>query len=255
MTALVVDYIQKGSDSAFLFMTEIVNQYALARFNIEAVPPFIYIFLLIAAGFALVYIFEPDNKRNAFYAGAGVLGFLATFAPVEPEAIQVSPGAPLEYEELMPGPEAHLFNGAPVIKAAWRPVERQRSYDLAQAQELPVRVFIRFPRGQSATSLPSIYAALHDFTTDRTYKLGGGGRLVNAPDGPMVVYDLSVMTGRPSGSTIAELALRVEASGYTVGYTEKDVSRGADTPVEVSVRMKKSNLPLAIERLRHPRTF
>jgi hypothetical protein len=89
LTALVVDYIQKGDDSAMLFATRMINQAATLRLHIEAVPPYVYLVILLIAGFALVFIYQPSNKMNAFYAGAGVLGFLATFSPVAQQTLQL----------------------------------------------------------------------------------------------------------------------------------------------------------------------
>lgn len=255
MGALAIDYFQKGADSALMYGTQLVNQYALARFGVSDLPPFIYILILIVAGFAMVYIFEPSNKRNAFYAGAGVLGALATFSPVQETSLELTPASYIEAPAPNAESGASLNFGAPVVPAAWRPFGTQKAYQPAQASALPVRVMIQFPKSQSTSSMPGISAALHDFNTDRTYKLGTGGRLADSREGPLVLYDLVITPGAPVGNVIAKLGLRVEAQGYTIGYTENAVTSSTASPAVVEVTMTPSNLPLSIERLRHPRKF
>ena len=255
MSALAVDYIQKGGESALLYGTQMVNEYALSRFSVDAVPPFVYIILLIIAGFAMVYIFEPSNKRNAFYAGAGVLGFLATFSPVEQTSIGLSPGTLIEEPAPLQPDEASLTYEGLVTPAAWSLFPQKKGFQNAKAAAMPVRAMIQFPKDQPADSLPAIYAALHDFNSRRTYKLGTGGRLIDGRDGPLVVYDLVIRPGAPVGSTLAKLGMRIESQGYKVGYSEVTVTKTTPSPAVIQVTMEESNLPLAIERLRFPRKF
>jgi hypothetical protein len=267
LTALVVDYIQKGNDSALLYATRLVNAAALSRFNVEAVPPLLYLAILVIAGFALVYIFEPSNKRNAFYAGAGVLGFLATFAPITQQSLQftdsgisfeapapdASGAAPEDAPAPAPIGDDHAFRldgRLPVVLAVYRPVPSQSSVIRAQATPVVVDIMIQFPSSQDM-SLPPVHAWLHDGVSGRTLTLGAGAKLAQTGAGPLIMYETTI-TSSQSGDLLADLALRVEAQGYRITTVEAKVTRSTPQPVRLEAKLERSGTPLAIQRLRIP---
>ena len=266
LTALIVDYIQKGNDSALLYATRLINDAAFSRFQIEAVPPYTYLAVLVIAGFALVYIFEPTNKRNAFYAGAGVLGFLATFAPITPQSVEFTdsgmtleaPVAPdASGAPAIPAPAPtngdHAWNtdsGLPIVQAVYRPVPSNSSVIRAQATGVQVTIMIQFPADQGA-NIPQVRAWLHDSLSDRTMTLGAGAKLAQTSAGPVIVYQ-TIITTSQSGDTLADLALRVEAAGYKITTAEATVTRNTPQPVKMRVVLQHSTTPLVFQRLQYP---
>ena len=267
LTALIVDYIQKGNDSALLYGTRIINEAALARFSMQAVPPYIYLVALVVAGFALVYIFEPTNKRNAFYAGAGVLGFLATFAPISQQTLEVQaagalpslesilggePAAPVMPNAPSAGEQSMFFefDGLPVIPAVYRPYPENSQIVDVQAIGIPVNIVIQFPSSQG-NSMPQIRAWLHDSLSNRTLTLGAGAKLAQTSSGPVIVYQTVIGTMQ-SGDTLADLAVRVEAQGYAITTIEATVTKNTPQPVRIDVDMVPSSTPLALQRLQYP---
>jgi hypothetical protein len=256
LVALLVDYIQKGDNSALLFGTRLINTAALANFQIQSVPPFVYALALMAAGFALVYIFEPSNKRNAFYAGAGVLGVLATMAPVAQQAAQYTPIDPSLMQELQstPQPTQGSWNFAPgghVMHAAFQRPAPLGSNTLRVADgDMRILVIIRFPSDQG-TNLPRVSAWLHDGITNKKIALTSG-QVGQMPGGPILVFRTGIATGPPLGNTAAKLAVRVEAPGYQIASQNKIVRTGARQPVRINVALRRSNVPLAVQRLRYP---
>jgi hypothetical protein len=251
----------------------------MSRFNMQAVPAYIYVAVLVIAGFALVYIFEPTNKRNAFYAGAGVLGFLATFSPIAQQTLQIptpselpsldsiiqatqaspdgiQPAAP---DTTAPAgstapatPPGHAMNetpGAPVSPAIYQPLEAGAPVILADAQVIPVIVIVRFSATQG-TSLPPMHVWLHDNIADRTQTLNNG-TLARAPSGVVAVYQTRVISAA-SGDKLADLSVRVEAEGYQITVKEVNAAQGSRPPIRIDVDLQPSNSPLAIQRLTFP---
>lgn len=253
LAALIIDYYQKGTDSSLITATTWINDSGLLQLiNMEAAPPYWYALAVLVAGFAMVYIFEPANKRNAFYAGAGVLGFLATFSPVSAPTIDYTPLDPALMEELgieAPGDSAML--NAPIILAAYRPVPQRSSIINAQASGLPVTVIIQFA-DDPGNRIPQIRAWLHDNITNRTLTLGAGAKIAQTRNGPVIVYDTIVTTGSARGNTIADLIVRVEANGYKITTKGVSVTKSTSKPIRVSLTLQKSNTPISIQRLRYP---
>ncbi|HXZ67807.1 MAG TPA: hypothetical protein VEH07_04385 [Alphaproteobacteria bacterium] len=271
LAALVIDYLQKGDSSSLLFATKLVNQAALARFNVSAVPAWIYLVIVLIAGFAMVYIFEPTNKRNAFYAGAGVLGFLATFSPIAQQTLQIPSAEELPSLDsllqatqtvpdgtLAPATTAPLAPASPAPApagkgfaeegAAIQPQAFDRSNSemvVAQAQTIPVNIIIVLPAGAKG-SLAGIRVMLHEDATGQTKSLDGSGRFAKMGDRLVIFYQTTVMA---AGST--SVKVRVEAEGYTI--TEKPFTITPDMRVaRIELPLTPSSTPLAVQRLNYP---
>lgn len=276
LAALVIDYIQKGDNSALLYATKLINQAALARFHISAVPPYIYVIVALIAGFAMVYIFEPTNKRNAFYAGAGVLGFLATFSPIAQQTLQIPSAADLPSLDSLiqavqsapgetaapapstptpaapaPGDGGHAFNDTGIITAtpvAFRPAgEGQSGIVLAAARNVPVNIVIALPPSVTGSSF-QVKVWLRESASDRTQSLGGSPRFARMGNRVVALYQTSITTAA-SGSTAVEV--RVEAEGCAI--YENNFTIGADAPVaRFDIALAPSDTPLVTQRLTHP---
>ena len=274
LAALAIDYLQKRDDSALIHASKIVNQ-AASDMNISAVPAYIYVAILLIAGFAMVYIFEPSNKRNAFYAGAGVLGFLATFSPIAQQTLQIpaasdlpsldailqatqtapggstAPATPAPATTPSPADGSHAFNdiGMPrPILAAYRPTGEQRTEVIrASIRNVPVNIVVVFPAGTSGRAA-SMKVWLRNDADGNTEILDGRPRFARMGDKVVALYQTSVTTA-DSGGTRVEL--RVEAEGYLI--YENTFSIGSVEPVaRFDVALTPTDTPLVSQRLTHP---
>ncbi len=273
LAALAIDYLRKRDNSALIYASKLVNQAAMDM-HFSAVPAYVYLAIVLIAGFAMVYIFEPTNKRNAFYAGAGVLGFLATFSPIAQQTLQIPsagelpsldallqatqtvPGepaapAPTETAPAAPTPDngGHAFNdtGAASPSVTFGPVGERSQVVLAAIHSVPVNIVISFPASSTGTA-SEIKVWVHVDATGQTQTLGSAPRFARMGDKVVGLYQTSVMTAA-SGSTLVEV--RVEAEGCEI--VEKPFSIAPDAKTaRVDIALKQSNTPLVTQRLTHP---
>ena len=276
LAALVIDYIQKGDNSALLFATKLVNTAALSRFHMEAVPPWIYLVIVLIAGFAMVYIFEPTNKRNAFYAGAGVLGFLATFSPIAQQTLQIPnaaelpsldsllqatqaapDGTPLPAAEpaastpapTAPSPAPAGGKGFGDVGTSMQPQAfngKPGEMVVAQAATVPVNIVVILPSGASGT-VPEVRVTLHEDATGRTQSFGGSGRVAKMGAQVAVLYQTNVFAGNGN----VTVRVRVEAEGYAITEKTFTITPGTRT-ARIDVPLTASSTPLGVQRLNYP---
>jgi hypothetical protein len=243
LAALIVDFLQKGDSSAFITATKLANAVAINRLHIMALPPYVYVAALIIAGFGLVFVTRPESARSAFFAGIGMLGTLAAFSPISnlsttqtmsaPATTDpaTTPSAPSGSQSLSDGAAP---NGAPVV--------------LAQLSVISAHIVVQFPA--TAGSVPPMLVKLHDYVSGQTIQLNGTQS--SSGQGPRVIFDTNLTPGAPKGDLVADLEVRVEASGYAIASAVAKVMRASPMPVELSVPLVASRTPLWLQRTQYP---
>ena len=267
-SALVADFVQKGEASAIFVLNAMLFQHLAL-----SLPPLYLAAGLMLAGAITVFIFEPRNKRSAFYTGASILAVLWTGMPadtlegVAPEIIDEGPaieepasfdgfntGALLSYT----GGCAQSFgSGAFVIPASfgatctnstpsWQPYVTQ----VAAKDRLPVKIQVLIP---GHDSVPPITARLYDSVSGKKWDLSSTGRARRMQKGYLVTYSTSL---RPDAESqdVANLYVRIEAPGYKITQGNVRVSR-TERAVDVPFILEKSGTPLWLQRLRTPHRF
>ncbi len=261
-SALMADFVQKGESSA-LFVVGAMSSQHLA---LNLPPIYIATFLMISGAIA-VFIFEPQNKKSAFYTGASILAVLWAGMPgqnVEGVAPEIVDEAVSYFEEdTTPSGDPVAFMSradcqqtGPIISVAYahdcvaanQTTDWQRYLHFAQANNrIPLIVRVTIP---THSALPKISTRLYDKVSGRHFDLSAIGKAKRVSNGYQVIYATTVNT---RDAARAHLFVRVEADGYKIGQGEKVVSR--IYPTEIPVALETSTTPLWLQRMRTPRKF
>ncbi len=249
LAALLIDFAQKGDNSAFVTATQLLNNLAARTLNWNAAPPYVYAVALIIAGFVLVFVMQPGSTRNAFIAGIGALSFLATLAPVS-DLTQALPEVSSSSSPSTPAPATSGFStGTNGMNFAAEPssfpvVPRDQNAAIrAAAAVYPVRVAVQFPN----LSIPPMSVKLHDYISGQTFRLAAG----RSRDG-RVVIDTAVTGGSPQGTTLAKLEVRVEAPGYAITTASAEITTATSGTTEIDLSPAPSRTPLWLQRTQYP---
>lgn len=251
IAALVTDYQQSGEASA-LFT---INQWAVqlgGLLGFTDIPLWVVVIGMTLVGAGSIFYFQPITRQGAFAQGFGLLAVLMTAIPADLaggiEGINdVLPG--LQSVEAAPGSgEARIFQAnytdtqARVVDA--RIVQAQET----RAAKYDVHLTINYPNGLSEDidamiRKGNLRGRLHNQDTNETWNLfrTAGGTVRRVGD------SLVIHAGVPARSANGKLWVRVETQGYTINIQSYDAN--VNQPVEWTVDMEPSNVPLFVQRL------
>lgn len=254
-SALTADFVQKGDASAIFVMNALFNQHL--NLTLE---PLLMAMGLMLAGAVSVFIFEPRNKRSAYYMGASVLAVLWASMPsdgsqgVAPEILNEASAldSPVNFG-------CASESGPQIIQAAYSgPCNMAGNgfSDLVQTvrggDRLPVHLQVLVPN--TGRAVPRISTRLYDSVTGRKWDLSSVGVARRTSSGYLVSYKTYIDSGRRSSDTQANLYVRVEAEGFDIAQARESISHRS-TGVAVPISLKPSDTPLWLLRLRTPRQF
>jgi hypothetical protein len=242
--ALATDYVQKGQTSALFKISEwTVSAGRLA--GLGDLPLWIVALTLIGVGALSVLYFQPLTRLGAFARGFGLIAALMAATPMElasglPSSIKYGRGlAPAVYAGVAPAnPE---FAGA-AGEAAVFAVQ-----DVTPDARFNVALRIVFPGAPPADFAEQartgrIRGRLHNEATKETFDLfRGDGDIAVAGD------SISIAAGVPTNTAKANLWVRVEVEGYAIEIQSAEASLAR--PLEWTIAMRESKIPLAIQRL------
>ncbi|MBI1239498.1 MAG: hypothetical protein GC199_09170 [Alphaproteobacteria bacterium] len=251
LVALAADAVQKGDASALIVASRFTNNMIQTP-----IPPIAWVAAIVLAGLALVFIFEPQTRRSAFYTGTGILAVLMTFTPVTtPETLPTlsalpSPVSPAYAPEQAGDPRLQPIALQSIALRFDQPFGRTNDGALQRVQQqvkIPIEIEITLPASGGATA-PKVTVRLHDYVSNRTFALGPGGSIQQTSQG-FVFKQATMMpqTMRGSGAA-ADIEMIVEAEGYTI----TSVRQKAETPFEpvrLTATLAPNGTPLWAQRL------
>ena len=254
-SALTADFVQKGEASAIFVLNALFNQHL--NLTLE---PLLMAMGLMLAGAISVFIFEPRNKRSAYYMGASVLAVLWAGMPsdgsqgVAPEILNEASAleSPVSFK-------CGSSDAARIIKASFTApcaIQSDTGADLRHAvatgSRLPVHLQVLVP--YSNASVPRISTRLYDSVTGRKWDLSSSGVARRTSSGYLVSYKTYINAARRPSDLQANLYVRVEAEGFDIAQATETISHRS-TGVAMPISLKRSDTPLWLLRLRTPRQF
>lgn len=250
LAAIATDFFQKGDASAIFAINVFLNE------NLGQDMPLWWVMLaLLVVGGGAVFIFEPTTKSGSFSMGVGLLAAVMAAMPVNsPGGISSASFLAPTSSEAEPAPEAALLRQASVTGVVPASLIQR-----TQAQsEVQLTLSITFPGGlpedlNAAIRKRDLKGRLHDYVSGSTWDLfrTAGGSLSRTGNRLVIRTAIPV---RGSGNQAAQLKIRVEAAGYEILTTSRNVRQG-ERLVNWNVRLKESNQPLFLQRLQQPYDF
>ena len=254
-SALTADFVQKGEASAIFVLNALFNQHL----NLTLEPLLMALGLMLA-GAVTVFIFEPRNKRSAYYMGASVLAVLWAGMPSDG-----SPGvAPeiLNEASALKSPVSlgcQVSDGPQIIKASFAgpcgAIDSEFGdlvHRTSAGDRLPIHLQVLVPYGSQ--TVPRISTRIYDSVSGRKWDLSSVGVARRTSSGYLVSYKTYIDGGRRSSDLQAKLYVRVEAEGFAIAQANETVSHRS-TGIAVPISLKRSETPLWLLRLRTPRQF
>lgn len=248
IAALVTDYQQKGEASA-LFT---INQWVVdvgSLLGLTHIPLWWVILGLTAAGAGSIFYFQPITRQGAFAQGFGLLAVLMTAVPPDLagglEAINNSlPGL----EPAAAPQEAFLPNGFVPISYTVGDARVYEVQNRSQAAKYELQLTINFPNGipddiNSMIRRGTLRGRLHNEDTGGTWSLfrSTGGSMRQEGN------SLIIQAGVPARSQSTRLWIRIECAGYAI--EEQSATVSLNEPLQWTVEMQQSSVPLFIQRL------
>lgn len=253
IAALVADYQQKGEAAALFKINEWVVQFG-SLLGFTDIPLWMVVVGMTVVGAGSVFYFQPITRQGAFAQGFGLLAVLLTMTP--PNLASGIQGINDNLPGLEPALAREASLGARVINAAYKTetaktetVRLQQVQQRRQAAKYDVHLRIVFPdgiTGEMSTMIRrgTIRGRLHNEDTDETFNLfrTTDGATIRSEGNTLIFH-----AGVPARAEQARLWVRIE----TVGYAIEQQSALADLsePLEWTVTMKKSTVPLFVQRL------
>lgn len=253
--ALIADLVQKSDASAMIAVSRMVNSNLNMSF-----PLYYWILAVLLLGMITVFLYEPMSKRNAFYAGAGVLAFIMAWIPVQ-DTMPLIPstgsgifgfapasGDGKDFNDLLR--ESH--NKAPPVQYILNegsPQERVYGAPGNAAVALiptAVRIVINIPMDTNQP-MPELNGQLFDAVSEQTYRFSDDGHVEETADGYRVSYQATLSTPRVNAAPQAHVFCRVESKGYKIVNMET-VSQVGETMV-LEATMVASRMPNLLQRL------
>jgi len=254
-SALTADFVQKGDASAIFVMNALFNQHLDVTLE-----PLLMAIGLMLAGAVTVFIFEPRNKRSAYYMGASVLAVLWASMPsdgvqgVAPEILNEASAleSPVGFDCSL-DKQPRIMNAS--LSETCSIADNGSStllHNVRNGDRLPVHLQVLVPYGTQ--SVPRISTRLYDSVTGRKWDLSSVGIARRTSSGYLVSYKTYIDAGRRSADSQANLYVRVEAEGFDIAQARESISHRS-TGVAMPISLKPSSTPLWLLRLRTPRQF
>jgi len=248
VAALVTDFQAQGEASALYT----INKWAVevgGLLGFTDIPLWMVVLGLTAAGAGSVFYFQPITRQGAFAQGFGLLAVLMTMTPPNLAGglssytdILAPLGAPVDAREASLQPR--------LINASYTPggATLYEIQNRSEAAKYDLHLRILFPEGipddvANMIRRGTIRGRLHNEDMGSTWNLfRSAGGTVRREGNALVIH-----AGVPARSDSARLWVRIEAAGYAI--EEQSAIAKLGSPVEWTVEMQTSNVPLPIQRL------
>ncbi|MEM9616686.1 MAG: hypothetical protein AAF936_01900 [Pseudomonadota bacterium] len=251
VAALVTDFQAQGEASALYTINKWVVEIG-GVLGFTDIPLWMVVLGMTAIGAGSIFYFQPITRQGAFAQGFGLLAVLMTATPPNlAGGLSSFPDTLAPLESLEPAEvsrEAAL--GARLINANFS-ADNARLYQVqnrSEAAKYDLYLKIVFPDGipndvADMIRRGTIRGRLHNEELGSTWNLfrSAGGTLRREGN------SLVIHAGVPARSDSARLWVRVEAAGYTI--EEQSAVATLSRPLEWTVEMQSSNVPLPIQRL------
>lgn len=256
--AIIADLSSKGSDATLLLLQIHINQLLG-----QSIPVAVLAGGLMIMGVATVFVEEIRSSRSAFMAGFFVLSAVVNILPYTSD-FERAPGTENGILEPLPAPEGagidgvayHAglvalgsFGGSALVKPALggeTDLARSGGIELAQtASKLGVTIRVTVPNANPRV-LPAAEGRLHNALSKQTWSLGKSRSWAASGSGAVLTYRTALPVGAGQG-VVADLKVRIEVPGFEITEARKTVQAGTRS-VTIDVPMKRSNVPLFIQR-------
>lgn len=247
--ALATDYVQKGQSSA-LFQ---ISQWTVAAgqaAGLGDLPLWTVALTLIGLGATSVLYFQPLTRLGAFARGFGLIAAAMAATPMQfaaglPAAGPFDRGlAPALFIDVAP---ANPEFGAQSARGAGG-AQAFAVQDVAPDARFNLGLTIAFPGGTPADFAEQVRTGrvrgrLHNEATGESYDLfrGGGAEIAAGAD------SIRIAAGVPTSKAKATLWVRIEVEGFAIEIQSAEASLAR--PLEWTITMRESKIPLAIQRL------
>lgn len=255
LAVLIADLVQKSDASAMIAVSRMVN----TNLNISF-PLYYWVLAVLLLGMITVFLYEPMTKRNALYAGAGVLAFIMAWIPVQDTMPLIPRGdsgifgfAPASgdtdnFESLLR--KAQIQN-PPAQYVINEGTPQERVYGLpkkAPAALIPtaVRIVINVPMNANQP-MPELNGQLFDAVSEQTYRFSDDGHVEETASGYRVSYQATLITPRADAAPQAHVFCRVEGKGFKILNMET-ISQVGETMV-LEATLVASGVPSLLQRL------
>ncbi|MEM0930534.1 MAG: hypothetical protein AAGI89_14695 [Pseudomonadota bacterium] len=235
--AVIVDLLQQREASALF----VINRWILdltSLLRVSDVPLYGVMLILMAIGGSSVMFLQPVTFRGAFGQGFGLLAALVTIAPSDL-------GSPLA------GPDTVMFEPS---SATLEPASLSAAAVQRHEDHYDLRIQVVFPDGLQDDVYTMIRrnrlaGRIYDTTSGVSYNLfRNSGAQLDYEDGV-----LRIEAQIRGSADRTQLKARIEADGYRIEEGSFTAREGAN-PVW-TIRMKPTNQPLFVLRLRHSYSF
>ncbi|MEZ5892273.1 MAG: hypothetical protein R3C58_03895 [Parvularculaceae bacterium] len=248
IAALVTDYQQSGEASALFTINSWVVQLG-GLLGFTDIPLWTVIIGMTMIGAGSIFYFQPITRQGAFAQGAGLLAVLMTAIPAN------LAGGIEGISDNLPGLQSAALTEnageARIIQATYS--EASVEAEIVQVQQTraakyDLHLTINFPNGlpdgvDTMLSRGSLRGRLYNEDTKEKWDLfRTSGGTVRKDANSLVIH-----AGVPARSEKGRLWVRVEAQGYTINIQSYDANM--NQPVEWTVDMEPSNVPLFVQRL------
>lgn len=249
VAALVTDFQAQGEASALYTINKWVVEVG-SVLGFTDIPLWMVVLGLTAAGAGSIFYFQPITRQGAFAQGFGLLAVLMTMTPpnlaggLSAYTDSLAPlEAPVDAREASLQPRLINASYTPGDAALYR-VQNTTT----QAAKYDLHLRITFPDGipddvANMIRRGTIRGRLHNEDMGSTWNLfRSAGGTVRREGNSLVIH-----AGVPARSDSARLWVRIEAAGYAI--EEQSAIADLSAPLEWTVEMQTSNVPLPIQRL------
>ena len=248
VAALVTDFQAQGESSALYTINKWVVEIG-GILGFTDIPLWMVVVGLTTVGAGSVFYFQPITRQGAFAQGFGLLAVLMTATPPNlAGGLSAFTDSLAPLESVSVSREASL--DARVINASFS-ADEARLYQVqnrSEAAKYDLRLRIEFPEGipddiADMIRRGTLRGRLHNEEMGSTWNLfrSAGGTIRREGDA------LVIHAGVPARSDTARLWVRIECAKYAI--EEQSAMATLGQPLEWTVEMKTSNVPLPIQRL------
>lgn len=249
VAALVTDFQAQGEASALYTINKWVVEVG-GVLGFTDIPLWMVVLGLTGVGAGSIFYFQPITRQGAFAQGFGLLAVLMTMTPPNlAGGLSSYTDALVPLEAPVGAREASLQPR--LINASYSPGDAaiyRVQNATTQAAKYDLHLRILFPEGipddvANMIRRGTIRGRLHNEDMGSTWNLfrSAGGTVRR--EGNALVIDAGV----PARSESARLWVRIEAAGYAI--EEQSAIANLDAPLDWTIEMQTSNVPLPIQRL------
>lgn len=248
IAALVTDFQAQGESSALYTINKWVVEIG-SVLGFTDIPLWMVVIGMTGIGAGSIFYFQPITRQGAFAQGFGLLAVLMTATPPN-----LAGGLSSFTDSLPPLEPASLSREASVqsgiVNASYSPNAASliQIQNQSEAAMYEVRLRIVFSEGlpddiADMIRRGTLRGRLHNEEMGSTWNLfRSAGATIKREDNALVIH-----AGVPTRSDTARLWIRVECANYSIEEQSAIATMGV--PLEWSVEMQPSNIPLPLQRL------